>query len=57
MIDDAKTLLLIWSIMGAATGTLFAAHEKACPRKNIAAYLNPAYIVSCEIWKPRWETK
>lgn len=57
MIDDAKTLLLIWSIMGAAIGTLFAAHEKACPRKNIAAYLNPAYIVSCEIWKPRWETK
>lgn len=57
--DDKKTILYIflgaWSILGVAAGFGYATFDKVCPRKNIAAYLNPAYIITCEIWKPRWE--
>lgn len=57
--DDMKTVLLIfltiWFLFGAAVGFGYALFDKVCPRKNIAAYLNPAYIIVCETFKPRWE--
>jgi nitrite reductase/ring-hydroxylating ferredoxin subunit len=44
---------LCWSIVGSFVGYYFT-HDGGCTHKNIAAYINPGYLITCAIFKPRF---
>ena len=53
-------LFVVWCVLGFVQGifnTFPPEHilkEKECRYKNVAAYANPGYILSCELFKERF---
>lgn len=49
----AGIVFAIWSAFSFAAGAITCAEKKRCKYDTIAEWINPAYMISCELFEKR----